>query len=88
MSNTQLAAAKELIRAKRYEDARKLLKTVDHPVATEWLARLDLIAPKRRYTPKKALIFLLFLLVMVGVVVAVFFITVNKIPPIPVPPFP
>lgn len=40
-----MLAAKELIQEKRYDEARALLKTVDHPTAREWLKKLDRIAP-------------------------------------------
>ena len=51
MSSEQLARANELIQQKRYSDARAILQTVDHPMATEWLHKLDSIEaqdkPKR-----------------------------------------
>jgi hypothetical protein len=37
----QLQRARELIKAKRYDDARKLLQRIDHPKATAWLERLE-----------------------------------------------
>ncbi len=37
--------AQDLIREKRYAEARMLLQTIDHPKAREWLARLDEIDP-------------------------------------------
>lgn len=37
----QLAQAKKLIQSKRYEDAKTLLITIDHPTADKWLARLN-----------------------------------------------
>lgn len=37
----QLQKAKALIEAKRYEDARALLITIEHPTADKWLERLD-----------------------------------------------
>lgn len=37
----QLEAAKTLIDAKQYTQARNLLKTIDHPKAAEWLSKLD-----------------------------------------------
>lgn len=36
-----LDKARKLIQAKRYEDARALLLTVDHPTADKWLTRLN-----------------------------------------------
>lgn len=37
-----LRAARDLIRARRYDEARALLRPLRHPTALEWLARLDL----------------------------------------------
>ena len=39
----QMLQARELIRAKQYDQARAILVTVDHPKAREWLARIDQI---------------------------------------------
>jgi hypothetical protein len=41
----QLLAARELLTAKRYDEARALLGEIDHPTAREWLAKLDRLAP-------------------------------------------
>lgn len=51
MSKSQLAAAKMLIEEKRYDEARALLETIDHPTATKWLKQLDKVAPSAG--PKK-----------------------------------
>ncbi|MFP4323648.1 MAG: hypothetical protein ACLFTK_14440 [Anaerolineales bacterium] len=41
-----LMRAKDLIAAKRYDDARRILQAIDHdPVAQKWLAKLEEIAP-------------------------------------------
>ena len=37
----QMVQARELIRQGRYDDARKILKKVNHPKAKEWLDQLD-----------------------------------------------
>jgi hypothetical protein len=37
----QLEAAKALIDAKQYVQARNLLKTISHPLAADWLATMD-----------------------------------------------
>lgn len=37
----QFRKASDLIKAKRYEDARSLLQTIDHPKSREWLIKLD-----------------------------------------------
>jgi hypothetical protein len=41
MSKQVLTAAKELIAQKRYDEARRILETVNHPTATTWLRKLD-----------------------------------------------
>jgi hypothetical protein len=46
MSKQKLAAAKELIKEKHYTEARAILKTMDHPTAKKWLAKLDEISPE------------------------------------------
>jgi predicted Holliday junction resolvase-like endonuclease len=48
MSKRKLLEAQGLIKAKRYEEARKILETVNHPKATDWLLRLEQIAPIKR----------------------------------------
>jgi hypothetical protein len=63
----QLAEARDLIKQKRYREARALLKTIDHPKAREWLARLDVAAPKKpNRTPLIAV--LVILLTAIGAV--------------------
>lgn len=51
MSKAKFAAAKELIDEKKYDEARGILKTIDHPTAREWEAKLDKIAPSVSYKP-------------------------------------
>jgi hypothetical protein len=46
----QLQRARELIKAKRYDDARKLLWKIDHPKAKQWLERIDGINPVKQST--------------------------------------
>jgi hypothetical protein len=45
VSREQLDQAREYIRAKDYQSARKLLITINHPTATEWLKKLDQVDP-------------------------------------------
>ncbi len=45
MSKAQFVLARELIKEKDYEAARALLVTIEHPLAADWLARLERIAP-------------------------------------------
>jgi hypothetical protein len=40
MSKAKFAAAKELIDEKKYDEALTILKTIDHPTAREWEAKL------------------------------------------------
>ena len=40
-ANTQLQQASELIKQKRYHEAKSILVMVDHPTAREWLAKID-----------------------------------------------
>lgn len=44
----RMTEARDLIQAKRYDEARAILRTVDHPKAAEWLAKIDEIAPASR----------------------------------------
>jgi hypothetical protein len=46
MSKIKLDAARELIQEKQYDAARAVLRTIDHPQATTWLAKLNQIAPE------------------------------------------
>ncbi|NJL54974.1 hypothetical protein HC928_07145 [bacterium] len=49
MIDTKLEQARQLIKEKDYDAARKILETIpEHPKAQEWLARLDEIAPRKR----------------------------------------
>ncbi|MBA3870345.1 MAG: hypothetical protein H0X30_14465 [Anaerolineae bacterium] len=49
MSKTKMLAAKELIDEKRYDEARGILRSVDHPKAAEWLEKLDKIDPPNAF---------------------------------------
>ncbi|MAS38341.1 MAG: hypothetical protein CL610_30370 [Anaerolineaceae bacterium] len=55
MSKSKMVAARELIREKKYEEARSLLKTVDHPTAIDWILKIDsvLAAKDSAKTSKK-----------------------------------
>jgi hypothetical protein len=48
MSRQKMLAAREPIKEKRYPEAHAILKTIDHPTAREWLAKLDEIAPEKK----------------------------------------
>ena len=48
MATAALQRAQRLLKEKKYDEARAILKTVaEHPTAQKWLAKLDEIAPKR-----------------------------------------
>lgn len=42
----ELRKASDLIKAKRYAEARAILLTVDHPKAREWISRIDAMPAK------------------------------------------
>jgi hypothetical protein len=48
MSKAKMEAARELIREKRYDEARAILRTVDHPTARQWLGKIEQIDPSSR----------------------------------------
>lgn len=54
MSKAKFAAAKELIDEKKYDEARAILRTLDHPTARDWEARIDKIDPP--FQPPQAVI--------------------------------
>lgn len=41
MAREQLELARDLIKQKRYQDAERLLKTIDHATARQWLEKLQ-----------------------------------------------
>lgn len=43
----KMLKAKALIKRHEFGKARAILKTVDHPIADKWLAKLDQIAPEK-----------------------------------------
>jgi len=45
MIKEQLIQARDLIKQKRYHDARVILQHIDHPTAQEWLGKLNRLAP-------------------------------------------
>jgi len=51
MSKAKFAAAKELIDEKKYDQARAILMTIDHPTAAKWLEKLDQISPVTKSSP-------------------------------------
>lgn len=44
-SREKMQQARELIQAKRYNEARMLLRTVNHDMALEWLDKIDKLDP-------------------------------------------
>lgn len=43
--------ASTLIKTQRYDEARQLLRTIDHPTAREWLMKIDQLDPPRAAAP-------------------------------------
>jgi hypothetical protein len=41
----KMEQAKSLIQQKRYDEARSVLRTVNHPLAQEWLGKIDKLDP-------------------------------------------
>lgn len=72
---TQMHEARQLIADKRYTEARRLLRTVDHPQAALWLAKLDNLAPERK---RRRRAFLLFIVAVLLVAAAVTLIVLNQ----------
>lgn len=54
MSKAKLIAARELIKNKKYNEARTMLTDIDDPTARKWLAELDRIAPARPISRNKS----------------------------------
>ncbi|MFW5696189.1 MAG: hypothetical protein ACOCXR_00225 [Phototrophicaceae bacterium] len=52
-TKAKMQTAQQLIKSKEYTQARAILRTVDHPTAYKWLARLDEIAPEPKKPKKK-----------------------------------
>lgn len=50
----QMLKARDLIRDKRYEEARAILEKIDHPKAHEWLEKINAVAPRTQTTRKKS----------------------------------
>ncbi|MBZ0300986.1 MAG: hypothetical protein K8J31_14660 [Anaerolineae bacterium] len=89
---TKMEYARELIKTKRYDEARAILEKVDHPKAREWLVKLDQIAPRAK--PEKKVrkggcmpLILLFALAF-GLFVIMIWIADSRLPaspPLPTP---
>ncbi|GAB4527032.1 MAG: hypothetical protein OHK0046_44440 [Anaerolineae bacterium] len=69
----KMIKARELMQQKRYEQARAILRTVNHPMAKEWLVQIENLAPasaSQRWRNRLTLfILVLFVLVMLAVLV-------------------
>jgi hypothetical protein len=57
MSRAKFEAAKELIKERRYDEARAILETVNHPLAMDWLAKIDSIEPPKTTHPTSSPVF-------------------------------
>jgi len=52
MSKAKLEYARELIKDERYEEARTVLREINHPTAEQWLKKLDALAPPKPSSQK------------------------------------
>jgi len=69
----QMLKARELIKRKRYDEARAILKKINHPKAKEWLAKIDKIAPEKKSGGgRTVLVRLLLLLIVIAIAVVAF----------------
>lgn len=48
----KMLAAKALIDSKKYDEAKAILGTVNHPTAQKWISQIDAISQKQRETKK------------------------------------
>lgn len=85
MSKAKFEAARELISEKQYDQARAILKTIDHPTAREWEAKLNNIseplpagvtaadraaARMKSYTPHVVAVIILYLVLFIPGLIA------------------
>ncbi len=68
MSRAKFEAARELIQAKQYDEARAILKTINHPMAAEWIDKIDALSPTKRTTARPPALLLIGLAVVLLVV--------------------
>lgn len=84
MSDWRLEIAHDLIQEKKYDDARQLLKKVEHPKAREWLEKLDQISPPKASNLRvisRVIAAYFFLSSLAGLIMLVFFKEfMNSIP--------
>jgi hypothetical protein len=69
----KMHTAADLIRAQKYHEARKILKTMPDPTAYMWLQRLDTIAPEPRskWTPPRMAGLLLSIGLLIALIVGI-----------------
>ncbi len=75
MSKQGFAQARQLIREKRYREARSVLETIDHPKSTEWILKLDKLTPQRRISPANIIAGIATVSVSIIVIVAIAILT-------------
>lgn len=84
----RMLEAQALIKARRYVEARQILRTVQHPNAREWEAKLDQIAPEIRPVASTSrrrppyLLFLAPLVIIIGAGIVVLLIAQMGTPPL------
>jgi hypothetical protein len=80
-----LGAAKLLIQQRRYDEARTLLQSIDHPIARRWLAQLERVAPSRPAPTAYLLLWLAAAVVSFAVIVLVGYTLVSHYFPANIP---
>ncbi len=75
MSKQGFAKARQLIRDKKYHEARSVLEGIDHPKATEWILRIDKLTSQRRISPANIIAGIATVSVSIMVIVAIAVLT-------------
>lgn len=82
----QLQQARDLIQQERYNEARRILRKVDHPTAQKWLDQLDTLEGKRapasrsrsgRGGARRVLVRLLMVVVVFGLIAGIYVLYEN-----------
>jgi len=85
MSKQKMLKARKLMQHQRYDEARKILKTVNHPTARAWMRKLDAVVPKKtggRFTSAPTIYYLgggvIGILLVVFLILVVVLISPNR----------
>lgn len=80
MSKTKFLAARELIKEKKYAEARAILNTIDHPTARAWLSKLDELEsqPRKQRSQLGIMVIVILLIVFISLSVAIVVLIVRR----------